>query len=190
MSDAQPEPRLHELVVKRWSPRGFSDRPLDRATIRVLLEAARWSASSFNEQPWRFVVATKDDPAQFERVLSCLVEKNQEWARTAPLLILTMAKKTFTRNGNPNRTHAHDVGLAMATLTLQATAVGLLVHQMAGVDLSKVRVTFAVPDDFEPLTGVAVGYVEDATPPAGRSRKPLNELVFGAEFGEPSPLLV
>lgn len=97
-----------------------------------MLEAARWAPSCYNEQPWRFLVATKDDPEQFEKLLGCLFAMNQEWARSAPMLMITVARSTFTQGGKPNRHALHDVGQAIAQLTVQARAQGLYVHQMAG----------------------------------------------------------
>lgn len=196
---AKTDHPIHELLARRWSPRAFSDRAIEPENVRRLFEAARWSASSFNEQPWRFIAATKDDAAAYARVLACLVEANQAWARSAPLLILTLSKKTFTKTGKPNRVHEHDIGLAAGNLTVQAMAMGLFVHQMAGIEPAKIRATFAVPEEFEPVTAIAVGYGADPSSlPEGwmreaeaspRARKPLRELVFTARFGEASPLV-
>lgn len=196
---AHPDHPIHDLIARRWSPRAFADRLVEPDKIKRLFEAARWSASSFNEQPWRFIVAARDQPEAFERVLSCLTQGNQAWAGSAPLLILTVAKKTFSKNGKPNRVHVHDIGLTMATLATQAMDMGLSVHQMAGVELDKVRETFNVPDDFDPVTAAAVGYAGDAvqlpeewmreSETAPRTRKPLSEIVFTGAFGESSPLV-
>src|SRR5207237_4302235 len=130
---------IHDLLRRRWSPRAFADRLVDPDKLRSLLEAARWAPSSFNEQPWAFVVATRDRQEEFARVLGCLVEFNQTWAKSAAALMLTFARLTFDRNGQPNRHAYHEVGLAMANLTVQATAEGLAVHQMAGIVVEKAR---------------------------------------------------
>jgi len=130
---------VDDLVRRRFSPRAFSERAVPPQTLRSLLEAARWSPSCFNEQPWSFLVATHAEPAEFARMLSCLMEKNQLWAKHAPVLMLSVASKTFGHNGKPNRHAAHDVGTAAAWLTVQATAMGLFVHQMAGIDPEKAR---------------------------------------------------
>lgn len=189
---------LHDLLKRRWSPRAFSDRRVEPAKLRQLFEAARWAASSFNEQPWRFIVATKDDPAAFDQALGCLVEKNQAWAKGAPVLVLTFFKKTFTRNAAPNRVALHDLGQAVAGLTVQATALDLFLHQMGGIVPDIIRDTYAVPDDFEPATAIAIGYAGDpeslpeefrAGERAPRSRNPLPAFVFTGRFGQPSPLL-
>lgn len=188
-----------EVIKRRWSPRAFSERAIEPQKIKRMFEAARWAASSFNEQPWRFIIATKDQPEQFEQVLGCLVPGNQAWAKHAPLLGLTLAKKTFTRNGKPNRVHIHDIGLAMGNLSLQAMAMDLFVHQMAGIELDKIMAAFEVPDDFEPVAGFAVGYAGDPgqlsepsmreSEQARRTRKDLAEFVFTGKFGEPSPVI-
>ncbi len=195
---AKPDHPIHDLIVRRWSPYGFADRPVSAEDLRSLFEAARWAASSYNEQPWRFIIATRDDPAAFERLLGCLVEPNQAWARLAPVLALGVYQKTFARNGNDNRVAPHDLGLAVAQLTMEATARGLSVHQMAGIEPEKAAATYNVPDDAQVTTAFAIGYESagdsrlaegyrerDA---AERTRKPLNALVFGDAFGTPHSL--
>src|SRR3954451_12609855 len=112
---------LHELLLKRWSPRAFADKPVPADVLLRLLEAARWAPSSFNEQPWAFLVATKDKPDEYAKLLGCLVPGNQAWAKAAPVLMLTAAYHAFAKNGKPNRHAFHDVGLAMSQLTVQAT---------------------------------------------------------------------
>src|SRR6185437_5594635 len=138
---------VHDLIRKRWSPRAFADKPVPAEALRSVLEAARWSASSFNEQPWRYIVATRESPQAFQQMLGCLMEKNQRWAKGAPVLMLSFFKKTFSANGRPNRVAPHDVGAASAQLTFEATARGLAVHQMGGIELDKIRSTYHVPDD-------------------------------------------
>ncbi len=189
---------VHELLRRRWSPVAFSDRRVDPETIGSLLEAARWAPSSFNEQPWSFIIATKDDPAEYERLLSCLIEFNQQWARKAPVLMLTVASLKFARNQKDNRHAFHDVGLAAANLVVQATSLGLVVHQMAGILPDKAREVFGIPEGYEAVTGIALGYSGDAAKldeklrrreQAPRSRKPLVEFVFTGRWGQKSPLL-
>src|SRR5262245_29708759 len=126
---AKPDHPIHELIARRWSPYGFADRPVATEDLRSLFEAARWAASSYNEQPWSYIVASKDNPEEFARLLSCLVEGNQAWAKAAPVLALGCTSLHFARNGQPNAAAVHDLGLASATLTLEATARGLFVHQ-------------------------------------------------------------
>src|SRR5262245_43974636 len=103
-------------IRNRWSPRAFLDKPVPVGTLRILLEAAKWAASSFNEQPWRYILARKEEPAEFEKLLGVLMEKNQAWAKGAPVLMLSVAKKTFSHGGKPNRVAMHDVGAAGATM--------------------------------------------------------------------------
>jgi nitroreductase len=187
-----------EVIADRWSPYGFDSRPVPGEDLLSILEAARWAASSFNEQPWRFVVATSEEPDLYDRVRSCLNENNQAWAGQAPVLMLGIYKKTFTHNGKPNGIALHDLGLAAATLTLEATSRGLFVHQMAGILPDRAREEFAVPEDFEIVTGFALGYAADPSilPDAlrerdtkPRSRKPLGEIVIGKSWGDPSTLV-
>jgi nitroreductase len=185
---------VHPLIEKRWSPRAFSAKMITRDTVMSLLEAARWAASSYNEQPWRFIVATKNEPEEFEKALQCLGEFNQVWAKSAPVLVLTFAKQTFSRNGKPNHHASHDVGLAIGNLSLQATNEGIYLHQMAGILRDKIREVYSVPDDFFPATAIAIGYPGDpaqleddlrASEIAERDRKPLGEIAFAGEWGRP-----
>jgi nitroreductase len=176
-------------VRERWSPRQFVDRPVDGAILRRLFEAARWAASCFNEQPWRFVVATKENPAEFDRILQLLVEKNRAWAAGAWAIGFSAAKKTFTANGAPDRFGMHDTGAASATLAGEATALGVRVHYMGGFDAERARTEFAVPEDFEIGAAFAIGYIdESAVKPGARSRKPLETLVFSGGWEKPAQL--
>lgn len=189
-----------DAIRDRWSPRAFADKPVEREKLRSLFEAARWAASSYNEQPWRFIVASRhNDPAEYEKALGCLAEANQQWAKAAPVLVLTVISNTFKKNGNDNRVALHDLGAAAAHIALQATELGLVIHQMAGVDLDKVRETYSVPEGFEPQTAIAIGYPgEPDTLPEGwardaettpRSRSDFGEFVFTGSFGDASGLL-
>ena len=188
---------IHELIAGRWSPYAFSNRAVDPADLAGCLEAARWAPSSYNEQPWSYIVATRDDAEQFQRVLSCLVEANQAWAKEAPVLLLCCTRLNFTRNGEPNAAAVHDLGLAAASLSFEATARGLYVHQMIGIVPDRATELFDIPSDVRPLTAMAIGYVaEPGTAPeqyqqrdtAQRSRKPLKEFVFSAKWGEAATL--
>ena len=166
--------------------------------LRSLFEAARWAASSYNEQPWSYIVATKANTAEFERLLSCLVEGNQAWAKAAPVLALGCTSLNFVRNGKPNAAAIHDLGLASATLTFEATARGLFVHQMIGILPDKARELYGIPEGVQPLTGLAIGYVADPTilpeayrqrDLAPRQRKSLAEFVFGGQWGTASSIV-
>jgi nitroreductase len=179
---------VEEIIRKRWSPRSFADKAVSSADLVKIFTAAAWAASSSNEQPWRFLVGQKGDET-YQRILSSLVEFNQAWAKSAPVLILSVAKRTFTQSGQPNDFALHDTGAASATLSLQATALGLRTHGMAGLDRDKARTIFAIPDDFEVGAAWALGYLGDPEALTGkmkamettpRSRKPLAEFVFSA----------
>lgn len=189
---AKTDHPVHELIAGRWSPYTFSDKPVTNETLDAVLEAARWAPSCFNEQPWSFIVARKSDPGEFERMLGCLVEGNRVWALNAPVLMLSVAKLAFERNGKPNRHAFHDVGQAAANLTFQAGALGLAVHQMGGFDLDKARQTYGIPQGHEPVAAIAIGYpgepgdlAEDlrARELAPRSRKPVAEFAFRESWG-------
>ena len=190
---------IHELLARRWSPYAFQDRPVPEADLLSMFEAARWAASSFNEQPWTYIVATKEQPEQFQQVLSCLVEFNRAWAQAAPVLALGIARLTFARNGQVNRAAVHDLGLAAGNLLVEATARGLFVHQMLGIHPDKARAIFAIPEGFEAWTAIAIGYRGDPTTLPDvlkerehmpRQRKPLSQFVFSGKWGSPSPLVV
>ena len=178
---------VHEMIVSRWSPYAFADREVGREDLCSIFEAARWAPSSYNEQPWSYIVATKDDPGEYERLLSCLVEANQGWANAAPVLALGIARTLFTRNDKPNAAAKHDLGAASAHLTFEATSRGLSVHQMIGIVPDRARELYRIPDHSEALTGLAIGYpAEPAQAPepygerdeAPRARKSLQEFVF------------
>ena len=185
---------IHELLVSRWSPYGFSDKPVSKEDLASLFEAARWAASSYNEQPWRFILGTKEDAEQYEKVLSCLVEPNQVWAKHAPVLVLAGVKLNFERNGKENTAAEHDLGLAVANLSIEATQRGLAVHQMIGILPDKAREVFLVPEDAKIHTALAIGYAAPAAShlPEGmgerdtspRSRRELSELVYKGNWDD------
>jgi len=189
---------IHSLLARRWSARAFTDQSLDTDQILGLLEAARWSASSRNEQPWRFIVARRGIDPDFERLLATLSDTNREWAARASLLVLAVARIVFRSNGKPNR-HAHyDVGQAVANLTIQATALGLTVHQMGGFQTDEVRQQFAIPEQYDPLVILAIGYRghPESLPKhlhereiSIRQRLELPSLVHSGTWGTPSSLI-
>ncbi len=195
---ANPDHPIHEPLAERWSPYGYEQREVSDTDLRGLLEAARWSASAFNEQPWRYIVARKTDGAEFDRILSCLVDANQAWAQAAPVLILTVVAENFTRNGNLNGSALHDLGQASANLTVEATTRGLSVHQMAGILPDQARELYGIPEGYRAVTGLAIGYAADpATLPeelrerdsSPRNRHPLARFVFTGRWNDPAPLL-
>jgi nitroreductase len=189
---APTEVPVHEIVRERWSPRAFSERAVAPDTLRSLFEAARWAPSSSNLQPWAYIVGTKDDKEDFEKVLSTLVEFNQGWAKNAPVLALSIAQVKNPKDGASNRWAFHDVGSASAQLTTEAHSRGLYVHQMAGLDPEKARKVFQIPEGWEAVAAIAIGYPGDpATLPeklrerelAPRTRKPLSEFVMTGAWG-------
>jgi nitroreductase len=177
---------IQDLILRRWSPRAFADKEISATQLKTLFEAARWAASSSNEQPWRFLVGRRGDET-YQKIFNALVEFNQSWAKSAPVLVLSVAKKTFSQKDTPNRHSLHDTGAATANLALQATADGLHTHSMAGFDQEQVRASFAIPSDYEIGAVTAIGYFGDpASLPehlhkmevSPRQRKPLEEFVF------------
>ncbi|MEL6182819.1 MAG: nitroreductase family protein, partial [Myxococcota bacterium] len=160
---AHPTYPLFEPLEQRWSPKTFSRRPLEPGVLRRLLEAARWAPSCFNEQPWRFIVAARDlDPEGHAALSAVIVDKNRQWAQHAPVLMLSIASMNFARNGRANRWATHDTGQAVASMLVQATTEGLLVHQMGGFDQEAARQRFAIPEGYEPIAAIAVGYPPNA----------------------------
>jgi len=189
---------LHDLLANRWSPRAFTDRPVEPEKLLAVMEAGRWAASSNNGQPWAFIVANKGNPTAFKAMLDCLMDGNQSWAVLAPVLILTFVEPIWPGQDRANVTAMHDVGMATAMMSVQAEALGLRTHHMGGIHRDKIRDVYAVPPTFEPVSAIAVGYqgaeallpekkdrAREANP---RTRKPLEEIVFADKFGTPANL--
>jgi len=186
---------VHELFRVRWSPRSFSSREVPDEVLETILDAGHWAPSSFNEQPWRFVVAKKEDTEAFQTLLSVLMPFNQSWAKNASVLILTAARGNFSHNETPNAYALHDAGAALAYIMLQATASGLHSHAMAGFDQAKAREVLGIPPEFHVGAVVAIGYLDshDKLPNdqmkkqelAARTRKPLSEIAFKGHWGQP-----
>ncbi|HLZ12105.1 MAG TPA: nitroreductase family protein [Candidatus Acidoferrum sp.] len=193
MSNPAPvEFPVNELIQNRWSPRAFSEKPVPHDVLRSLFEAARWAPSSNNEQPWAYIVATKDDTENFEKSLGALVEFNANWAKKAPVLVIAVAELAFARNNAPNRNAQYDVGAASLQLSLEATARGLVVHQMAGFDPDTAREAYGIAQGWEPIAAMAIGYPGDVSSlpeplqsreRAARSRKPIREFVMSGQWG-------
>lgn len=187
-----PEHPIQELLAQRFSPYQYSDRAVSDADLVSLFEAARWSASSFNEQPWSYIVARTADGAAHDDLLSCLVEANRPWAKVAPVLAIGVVTRAFKRNGQPNSCAAHDLGQASANLAIEAVARGLAIHQMSGILPDRARELYRIPEGSEALTGIAIGYpgpnpdlpaqVADRDKGPGQ-RKGLGDFVFTGAFG-------
>jgi nitroreductase len=189
LKQAPPVDGVLPIIHQRWSPRSFSTREVSSADLAKVFEAARWAASSYNEQPWRFLVGTRNS-LTYKKILDSLMPINQSWAIHAPVLILGATKTTFSHNGTPNRVALYDLGAAASYLTLQAAALGLSTHQMAGFDTSVARQAFEIPEDYLLGAVIALGYQgEPATltneqmldhEVAPRERKPLKDFVFSS----------
>ena len=189
---------LNELLSGRWSPRAFSERQIEPSKIVTLFEAARWSPSSANEQPWHFVAATREDTRTYNALVESLMEGNRRWAQRAPMLVLGVAQSVYLKSGRAYQHAWYDLGQSVANLTVQASALGLAVHQMGGFDAGKAREFLSIPDGYEPVILFAVGYAErpETLPDdlrkreeGPRSRKPLETMVFTEEWGKPSRLV-
>jgi nitroreductase len=179
--------RIEDVIAHRWSPRAFDERPVEPEKLKSLFEAARWAPA-----------ANKEQGPEYDRLLSCLSEGNSKWVFRAPLLILSVASLFFEDDGKPNRHAMHDTGLAVENLVLQATALGLQAHQMAGYDVEKARKACQIPSGFEPVAMIAVGYPGDPEilpeylrerELKPRERQPIEDFVFTASWGRSSPLV-
>jgi nitroreductase len=189
MKYAQPSTNgVLPVILERWSPRAFADRDVSPADLKVIFEAARWAPSSFNEQPWRFIVGLRHSETH-KKIADALVPSNQAWATGAPVLILSMAKTRFSHNDSPNYYAIHDLGAADGFITLQAASMGIATHQMAGFDHAKARDSFAIPEIYAIGSIMAMGYQGDPSTlgehyqgqeQSPRSRKPLSEFVLSA----------
>ncbi len=170
---ADIEAPVMEVVRIRKSSRAFSNRPVSKEVIHSLFEAARWAPSSRNEQPWMYIYATADQNGLYEKIFQALTEGNKVWVKHAPLLIVSMVRKTFIRDGTPNPSAQYDVGAANAFLTLQATSMGLNVRQMGGFIPHKLREALLIPEGYEAITVIAVGYPDrpDRLPPELQQRE-------------------
>ncbi len=185
---------VHDLIARRWSPRAFDGaKPVEREKLLSVLEAARWAPSCFGDEPWRYVVCDRfEDEQAWQSLLACLAEKNQLWAKNAPVLMVSCADSEFRANGNSNRWGQHDTGAASISICLQATALGLASHQMGGFDADAVKETFGVPEQFTPMSVIAIGYAgsieglhDDFRPleVGERKRQPLSGNFFAGKWG-------
>lgn len=178
---------ISPLFLNRWSPRAYSNKPVAEQDVYSILEAAHWAPSSYNDQPWRFIVAqTNEQLNVFHQFLS---EFNRSWAEKAPVLVLVASKK-LRDNGDPNGAHSFDAGTAWGYLALQATLLGLATHAIGGFDRDKARALLNVPDDIELHAVIAIGYQGDAADlpeslqqrEIPNQRKPLSEVIIQGGF--------
>ncbi len=184
------------VIEQRWSPRAFADREVSPADLAIVFEAARWAPSSNNEQPWSYLLGLRNSPT-YEKIASALMGFNQAWAPKAPVLILGVTRTRFARNGNPNNYALYDLGAATGFLILQATAMGLATHQMAGFDHEAAQKALGIPEEYALGSVMALGYQDHPstlpneklieTETTTRTRKALGEFVLTA-WGEPAKL--
>lgn len=186
---ADTEVTIEKVIAERWSGRAFdASTPVTEAEITALTEAARWAPSCFGDAPWRFIIWDRNHDAEsWQRAFDCLAEGNQQWAKNAPLLILAASMDKFSHNDKPNRWSGYDTGAASVSLCFQATAMGLMSHQMGGFDSDKLRQTFDLPTDLHLWSMVAIGHaapLDDLSPEQlerelkSRERRPLEEQFF------------
>lgn len=172
--------KIIDNINNRFSPTSFSEKEIEEGDLKMLFSAGGKAASCFNEQPWRFVYAIKQDEKEFNLLLDCLVKGNQEWAKNAAALIITAVKKEFTYNGKKNNHARHDLGLAVGTLSIQAMEMNIYLHQMAGFIAEKAINNLNIPDGYEPVTAIALGYlgadVDKVT--SIKERKKIEEVAF------------
>lgn len=190
MINNKPAPTDHpiaDLIANRWSPIGYTDKPVEDEKLNVLLEAARWAPSAYNEQPWSYVVGRKGDDIH-TKLSECLVEGNS-WAKEAPILMLSIAKNFFEHKHKPNRHGMHDTGAASTLMAIQATDLDLVLHQMSGYNSEKAKESFNINEDYESAAMIAIGYPSGAESLPGdmkereqapRSRKPFEDMIWKA----------
>lgn len=191
---AKPTVPINDLAVNRWSPRSFKTEEIEDEKLMSIFEAARWTASAFNEQPWRFIFGKNGDET-FQKIFDTLVEFNQNWAKNASVLVLNIYKKTSSYNSKPNATAMYDLGQAVSSYTLEAVNQGLVAHQMSGFDAGKAADTFELSDDFVCVSVTAIGYLEkpDELPEElfkvelqNRMRKTVGQFVFTDQLDKTS----
>ncbi len=187
---------IHDLLEKRWSPRAFHSKNIEKEKLQSLFAAARWSPSSYNQQPWRFIVGQKGE-ATYDKIMDSLVEFNQNWAISAPVLVVTLGRKFNNNSENNNLVYQYDAGQAVAHMTVEATNQGLYMHQMGGFDPKKIIKHFDVPIQYKPLTVLALGYIGSSEQLEGalqqaekaeRNRFAFDDFIFSERFGEKSGL--
>lgn len=176
---------IHSLIRDRYSTVTFSSKPIEEEKLSALFEAARWAPSSYNEQPWKFIVGIKGKDENYQKIFDCLVEANQGWAKYAPVLAISLSRKISEVSNKPNRFAQYDTGMAVGNLLAQATAMGLNVHQMGGFSVNKAREFFDIDEQYEVMAAMAIGYIGDVKlfpedlqerESKKRLRKPLDDL--------------
>jgi len=196
IKDARTRYPVNEISRTRWSPRAFADKPVEKEKLQSIFEAARWSASSSNQQPWRFMIGFKND-ATWQKIFETLDDWNRKWAYNAPVFLMSIGRKTTVRSNRDNFHFAYDTGQSVVHMTFEAMSQGLYVHQMGGFDRQKASELFCIPEVYQPLTVIVIGYLGDPeilleeykkTELEPRKRKDFDEIVFSGMFGEKSGL--
>jgi nitroreductase len=187
----KPDYEILPLLVNRWSPRSMTGESLPNDELMALFEAARWAPSSYNAQPWRFIIARRENHQQWDRFLDLLVPANQVWAKQAAVLVVVVSREIFEHNNKQSVTHAFDAGAAWENLALEAVRRGLVAHGMQGFDYDRARQQLGIPPEFEVHAMIAIGKrrprenlperVQAMEEP--NSRKPLHEILFEGSFG-------
>lgn len=189
---------IHEYLRTRWSARAFTDQPVEKEKLQSLFEAARWSPSMGNEQPWHFIAGLKADET-WQKIFSILDPGNQDWCKNAPVLMISVGRSFQKKTHKDYKLFRYDTGQSVAHMTFEAVHLGLIVHQMAGFSPEKATEIFEIPEEMVPLTAIAVGYLGDPSVLAGlrqykwelaeRERKPFEEFVFSSKFGTKSNII-
>jgi len=191
---AETEVPINELLANRWSGRAFDvTRDISQDQFMGLFEAIRWSPSCYGDQPWRYIVCGKaTNKDSWQMAFECLAEGNQTWAQHAPVLLLAIADTVLSQNGKPNRWGQYDTGAASMSLCVQATELGLMVHQMGGFNADKAKELFEIPEQYIPMAMIAIGYqlaMEEIPEEqkerelAERARRPLLDSIFDGKWG-------
>ncbi len=190
---------IHPILRERYSPYAFDNKIIPQNDLCSLFEAARWTASSFNEQPWHFIVASRDDQQDFQRILSCLMPANAQWACEGSTIALGITRKIFSANGKMNRSAEHDLGQATANIVNEAMSRGIYAHQMAGILPDHAQELYAIPQEYMVVCAMVLGYLGDPMrlPPALRERErypqerhSLHDFVFSDKWGATAPFVI
>lgn len=181
---------VNEIIRQRKSIISFLPLEIEDEKIQLLFEAASLAPSSRNEQPWSFIIAKRKNEENFNNLLNLMNEKNQLWAKDASLIAVAAAKKNFTSNDKLNKHYFYDVSSAVANLTYQAVSMGLFVHQVGGFNSEKARLDLNIPDGYDPVVMLAIGYnsSDEKFPNSGKPRKSIEEFVFDGQFGNSTKL--
>lgn len=184
-----------EIIQERWSPYAFSSASVEDYKLKAMFEAAGYAPSCNNEQPWIFVYATRKDDQVFNAYLDFLVDSNRIWAKDSYAIVISFARMNFNHSGKPNRYAFYDTGMAVSNLLLQAMAMDVYVHQMAGYSVEKVKKYFNLDGSIEPIAVMAAGYLGDGLnlspellkrDETRRPRKALTEFAFRNDLSSPA----